>query len=111
MKLKNFLCYIPLVLVIVLIFLTGILAANACPHEHLTEELIEPTCVNRGYTYTVCDDCKMVIRARSINPLGHQEESKQVKDPTCTEEGIIQHYCSKCGEVLREETIKANGHS
>lgn len=72
-------------------------------------EIIEPTCVDKGYTTHICTRCGTGYNDTFVNALGHDYQTKRV-EPTCTEEGYIGQCCSRCSDTYKTEILKAIGH-
>ena len=68
-----------------------------------TEEVTEPTCVDKGYTTYTCS-CGDSYKDNETNALGHTEEVIPAKEATCTEKGLTEgKKCSVCNETLVEQ--------
>lgn len=81
--------------------------------DHYAETVVEPTCLNKGYTLHKCTcetpyEYKSDVKAAS----GHVwDEGKVTKEPTCTEAGEKIYKCTVEGcEASRTEVIAAVGH-
>lgn len=72
-------------------------------------ELIEPTCLEQGYTTHICSRCKVGYNDTFVSPLGHDYEETEVA-PTCTEEGYRGKKCRRCEDAIKTEILKAVGH-
>lgn len=68
-------------------------------HEY-NETIIEPTCVQKGYTQYTCE-CGYSYNDNEINPTGHEEVIIEAKEPTCNELGnTAGKKCGKCEEII-----------
>ena len=72
-------------------------------------EVIEPTCVDKGYTTHICSRCGTGYNDTFVDALGHDYQLKRV-EPTCTEEGFIGQCCARCSDTYKTQILKANGH-
>ena len=72
-------------------------------------EVIEPTCVDKGYTTHICSRCGTGYNDTFVDALGHDYQLKRV-EPTCTEEGYIGQCCARCSDTYKTQILKANGH-
>ena len=90
-----------LFLVITLVTLVG------CSHKHkYTEEVVAPTCTEKGYTKYTCE-CGESYTGSEVDAKGHNYgEWTVTKEATETEEGSKQRSCSECSEVETESIPK-----
>ena len=72
-------------------------------------EVVEPTCVDKGYTTHICSRCGTGYNDTFTDALGHDYKTKRI-EPTCTEEGYIGQSCLRCGDTYKTQIIKAAGH-
>ena len=72
-------------------------------------KLIEPTCLEQGYTTHICSRCGAGYNDTFVPPLGHDYEETEVA-PTCTEEGYRGKKCRRCEDAIKTEILKAVGH-
>ena len=85
--------------------------------EHTCEfeiEVIEPTCMERGYTIYRCKECENSYRDSftEVDPDNHVELVETLKvEPTCTEDGYIIKTCTACGLEVTSQNGKAKKHS
>ena len=77
-------------------------------HSYETE-VIDPTCLNEGFTINACENCDYSYRDNYVDALGHSYESKEVL-PTCELEGYTLHSCSRCEDSYKDNMIDALGH-
>ncbi len=82
----------------------------ALGHDYV-EIIVEPDCVNEGYTLHECSRCKLSHKDGFVEALGHDYgDWYTVKPATCTEEGSEARVCSVCGaEELR--TVGVTEHN
>lgn len=84
-------------------------------HDYVTY-IVEPTCVDFGYTVYVCRDCSRIFVRNYTSPLGHKYDYDHpvVVDPTCTEMGHIYYHCLNEEDSplydLGETTPSLGGH-
>ena len=87
--------------------LLGTLLMTACTpdkdgeHVHtFTENVVEPTCVAKGYTELTCTECGYVKRDSftEIDLTKHVYEKVEDVNSTCTEAGYLKEVCSLCGD-------------
>ena len=89
--------------------LKGTLAMPAdCEHTDRVSYVIEPDCVNAGYTMHVCPLCGDSYNDTAVDALGHTAAEAVVeneKAPTCGAAGSynLVVYCSVCNEKLSSE--------
>ena len=72
-------------------------------------EVVEPTCLEQGYTTHICSRCGTGYNDTFVPPLGHDYEEIEVA-PTCTEEGYRGKKCRRCEDCVKTEILKAVGH-
>ena len=72
-------------------------------------EIVEPTCLEQGYTTHTCSRCQAEYNDTFVPPLGHDYEEIEVA-PTCTEEGYRGKKCRRCEDTIKTEILKAVGH-
>ena len=65
---------------------------SASISHKFSEEVIAPTCTEKGYTKKVCSDCGLEVRENYKDPFGHQ--------------GVT--ICSVCGEKILDNTFFKN---
>ncbi len=73
-----------------------------------TEQVIAPTCTEKGYTVHTCS-CGHSYRDSEVAAQGHSYVSKTVA-PTCTAQGYTVHTCA-CGDSYIDNEKAASGHS
>ncbi len=66
-----------------------------CRHRNMSEEVIPPTCGERGYTVYTCVDCSFSFESDFIAPEPHALTETDI-EPTCTSAGYTLNECSKC---------------
>jgi len=78
-----------------------------------TEVVVDPTCVDQGYTEGTCAEHNKTGKYDYTDPLGHSEVIDAAVDATCTEDGLTEgKHCETCGEILVEqEVVDALGHT
>ena len=89
----------------------------ALGHDY-TEDVIAPTCEDKGYTLHVCQRCGGKEQDTYVAPLGHTKKNPIVEhkvEPTCIKEGgyCLSTYCATCNKLLEEKSITeaALGHA
>lgn len=80
----------------------------ALGHEYETE-IIEPTCVDKGYEIHICSRCGEGYNDTFVAALGHDYQPLKA-EPTCTEEGYVGQCCLRCSDTYKTEILKATGH-
>lgn len=77
-----------------------------------TEVVVDPTCVDQGYTEGTCAEHNKTGKYNYTDPLGHSEVIDAAIDATCTEDGLTEgKHCETCGEILvKQEVVEALGH-
>ena len=83
---------------------------TSCDHVW-QEEVIPPTCTERGYTLHTCTKCGAGYRNNYTAPLGHDWDEGTVTDPTCTEQGYTKHSCTRCSETMCDTYVAPLGHT
>lgn len=68
------------------------------PHVHeYRSEVVNPTCVDRGYTLHVCSGCGDYYKTDYTDPIGHSYgQWTEVRAATCTAEGLQERECVRC---------------
>ncbi len=80
-----------------------------CVHEWV-DTVVDPTCVNDGYTLHTCSKCGENYKDTTVSATGSHTWVETVVAPTCTEAGSKTNTCSVCEETKTEE-IPALGHT
>ena len=83
------------------------------PATHETEEeIISPTCTEKGYILRSCKHCDFSERVSETDALGHEfEEYISDNNATCTEDGTETAKCTRCDETdTRTVSGSAKGH-
>lgn len=94
-----------LFLLIVTITLTFFLIGCESPfHKHkYNEELIYPTCTEKGYTLYSCK-CEDEYKDNYVDELGHTcNDWKIIEESTSITQGIKQGICLRCNEIIQEK--------
>ena len=101
MKIKSILTFL-------LFFSLSCLLIGCGSHKHhYTEQVIDPTCSEAGYTEFTCE-CGDTYKENYTSALGH-EYSETVVKATCVEDGYIEYVCNICGNT--DKVIEpATGH-
>ncbi len=107
----------------------------ALGHDY-TQTVLQPTCMEQGYTVYACDRCGDCYREAWGAPLGHVTNSSATcteqeictvcgdvvtealghdyvlvfTDATCTEGKYAINTCQRCGDQLINQIAPANGH-
>ena len=85
-----------------------------CDGSREQQIVVDPTCVDEGYTIISCEDCgaiKQVIEPTAPVPSNHKYGAfVQTKAPTCTETGLEVKTCEYCGHEV-PNVIPATGHT
>ncbi len=76
-------------------------------HNYVSS-VIEPTCTEGGYTFTVCIRCTDSFKSNELPALGHSYVT-ETTEPTCTESGISTSVCSLC-QHTSFTILPAKGH-
>jgi hypothetical protein len=74
----------------------------AIVNEHLyTETIVEPTCVDQGYAFFVCD-CNETYVGNFVDSLGHDWNGGVVTvEPAVDSVGVMTFTCLRCGETYQ----------
>lgn len=75
------------------------------------DTILEPTCLEKGYTTHTCKTCNYTFIDNMKDSLGHLESDwiVDVKE-TCTNEGTKHTECTRCKLKFKEETIEKLAH-
>lgn len=75
-------------------------------HVHtFVDEVVAPTCEEKGYTLHTCTTCGYIMRDKFIEPSDKKHEYVvTVVEPTCTNEGYTIKICSICGDEVVYDT-------
>lgn len=73
-------------------------------------KLVEPTCLEQGYTTHICSRCGAGYNDTFVPPLGHDYETEVVREPHCEIEGERKFHCTKCEKEYYSD-IPATGHN
>lgn len=71
--------------------------------------IIEPTCLEQGYTIHTCLSCGNEYKDNIVPATGHDYETEVVREPHCKTEGERKFHCKKCEKEYYAE-IPAAGH-
>ena len=84
--------------------------SSACKHEKTHVDRKEPTCGEKGYENTVCDDCGETVSSVELPATGLHSfgEWTVTVNPTSTLNGTRTRTCTVCGHY-ETETIPAVG--
>ncbi len=72
--------------------------------------VVDPTCVDDGYTKHTCDLCGNTYNDTFVTAPGHKYEDTVVA-PTCVDAGYTTHTCSVCGDSYNDTDVPALGHT
>lgn len=79
----------------------------ALEHNYIAETLVEPTCVDKGYTTYTCEYCGDSYDADFTAALGHKWGAWDItREPTDTEDGEAERVCTVCDEVETRTVAK-----
>lgn len=73
-------------------------------------EIVEPTCLEQGYTTHICLRCGTGYNDTFVPPRGHDYETEVVREPHCETEGERKFHCTKCEKEYYSD-IPATGHN
>lgn len=74
---------------------------DSCEHNSTSLVVkVAPTCIDKGISQEVCDDCGAVISENEVNALGHSYETIETVDNT-DEDGHIYttEKCTRCNDI------------
>lgn len=95
--------------VLCVLLLAPAVRAEECSHEFQTV-IVDPTCIDSGFSYRECVHCGYVRDMATIPALGHDmSEWYVLEEPTCGQEGILARDCVRCA-YREEEPIAHLGH-
>jgi len=78
-------------------------------HNYTSEEVVNPTCEEKGYTKHICEICDEWYATDYVDALGHNYSSTTI-DPTCEEKGYTLYTCT-CNHSYKDNYISALGHN
>ena len=79
-------------------------------HDY-TEEVISPTCTERGYTKLTCKRCGETEKTNYTDALGHEWLDWEITEqPTCTQTGVETRYCARTHRHVETRDIPALEH-
>ena len=88
--------------------ITKIIPSLSHVHDY-TETVIEPDCINGGYTLHVCA-CGDEYMDNETAALGHDYQTETTA-PTCTEQGYTTYTCIRCEDSYVGDYTDALGHT
>ena len=72
-------------------------------HKHKYEEIVvEPTCLESGYTLHKCIFCGYEYKDNFVPPVAHKYVSEKIRS-TCTKKGYTLHTCVYCGHEYKDD--------
>ncbi len=78
--------------------------ANPCDHVLVASEIVEPTCIAKGYTVYICEVCQRTIYGDYTDMVGHRAQYVAASEKTCFVDGNIEHYkCLDCGRFFSDQ--------
>lgn len=77
--------------------------------HNYVNQVIEPSCEEKGANFVVCSRCNEVTSAVFTEALGH-DYVPTVKEPTCTEQGYTTYVCANCSNTYIDDYIPASSH-
>lgn len=77
-------------------------------HNYKDIEVVNPTCIDDGYTIKKCVLCGDTIKS-DAKALGHDLKEHIDVEATCVNDGIKTNKCERCG-YEEKSPIKATGH-
>ncbi len=105
---KNISLGLLLVACLLILLLSG--CDEECAHATLTQNVIDPTCDQEGYTLNQCTECDYQFRSDLSLPLGHRLTEETVA-ATCDKGGHTLHHCKVCGVSYETDFSEPLGHS
>ena len=79
------------------------------PEHQYEEEVIEPTCTEKGYTLHNCIFCDDNYIDSYTDAAGH-DYTTTIVNPSCNEDGYTLHTCSKCGDSYKDNITNMISH-
>lgn len=74
--------------------------------EHqLESNVINPTCIEEGYTNITCKNCDYLSKENYVEPLGHKYDVLTVP-PKDGYEGYTVHICKVCDDMYKTEYVE-----
>lgn len=71
---------------------------------------VEPTCVQKGYSGYICENCGDSYGIVYTDELGHDwDDGVITTEPTCIQTGERLYTCSRCNQT-KTETVEITGH-
>lgn len=79
-------------------------------HYYLLYTVVQPTCVQKGYTIYKCTGCGDSYNGNYTEATGHDYESEIIL-ATCSGQGYTRFTCKTCGSTYADNYVAAYGHS
>lgn len=93
-----------------LLLLPLLVGCEQCPHNELTQTVIEPSCDQEGYTLNTCTECDYSFRSDITPPPGHAF-TEEIVPPTCDESGHVLKHCTTCNVSYKSNFTEPLGHT
>ena len=79
-------------------------------HKYEKQEIVEPTCIEYGYTLYKCSDCDDSYKDDFVEKIDHKDHVSEV-EVTCISDGYTKYECEICGRIKITDYKLAEGHS
>ena len=87
--------------------ISEIFKPDAHVHDY-SDEVVDPTCVDEGYTIHTCTLCGYTMHDTFVPADGESHSyTKEVIDPTCDEDGYTLHTCEHCNDQYTDKVVPA----
>lgn len=75
------------------------------------KEVVQPTCVEKGYTIYKCKGCGKSYIDNYTEPMGHDFSIEVIEQKaTCSSNGSKHYKCSRCADLTSSQTIPKLEH-
>ncbi len=81
-----------------------------CTHNYIPH-VLEPTCLEGGYTKHICPYCLDWYYTDIKSKLGHDHQDVVTTPVSCTRPGYAIPTCTRCGDTLSRKEIPELGHN
>ena len=80
-------------------------AVPALGHTY-KDEIVDPTCLQNGYTIHTCIKCGDSFSDNETEATGHSKVIDEAINPTCQKTGLTEgSHCAVCGDILEPQNI------
>ena len=80
-------------------------------HNYAVPVIVEPTCVDEGYSTLTCERCDYYSYYDYLPATGHYFHISETVEPTCVDDGYSVMACERCDYCNYTDYVAAIGHS